>query len=297
MEIALLLAPDFALIALGALAVRIAKWETSFWEPLEKLTYFVLFPALLFYSNAKSTLDAATAVPLLAGLGLTIVGAIALALIGRWLLRPRVDVFAATFQCAFRFNAYIALSLVGRLYGDAGLAFMALAIGVGIPVTNLISIWGLAQGGSIGIVRAFIGNPLVISSAAGIVWGAAGWPIPEAAAIVCNRCGGAALVLGLLTVGAALRFDSAREFGTYPIYILVVKLVGTPAIAWLLIPPLGLTGAAAAALLLFTASPCPSNAYVLAARLGGNGRVVALVVSASILLSVLSLPPWIATLR
>lgn len=297
MEIVTLLMPDFALIAIGFLAARIGRWGPTFWEPLEKLTYYILFPTLLFYSNAKARIDLATTVPLIGALIATIAGAVMLALAGRTLLRPRTDVFASCFQCAFRCNAYIALSIAGRLHGDTGLALMAIVIGIGVPLTNLIAIWGLAQGQSIGILRATITNPLIIACAAGIAYGATGAPIAEPVAIVCNRFGGAALVLGLLSVGAALRFESPRAHGSYAPFVLGVKPVGVPAIAWLLLPAFGLTGAGAMAVLLFAATPCPSNAYVLAVRLGGNGRVVALVVSASIVLSALTLPFWIARLE
>jgi predicted permease len=45
---ALLLLPDFALIALGVALLRCGWLAPDFWSGLEKLVYFVLFPALLF---------------------------------------------------------------------------------------------------------------------------------------------------------------------------------------------------------------------------------------------------------
>ena len=50
MSVALLLLPDFLLIAGGALLKRVRGFEPAFWSGLERLVYFVLFPALLFRS-------------------------------------------------------------------------------------------------------------------------------------------------------------------------------------------------------------------------------------------------------
>jgi malonate transporter and related proteins len=53
---ALLLLPDFLLIALGAALRRVRMFEPPFWRGLERFVYFVLFPALLFRALATSTM-------------------------------------------------------------------------------------------------------------------------------------------------------------------------------------------------------------------------------------------------
>ena len=53
---ALLLLPDFLLIALGAGLRRVRIFEAPFWRGLERFVYFVLFPALLFRALATSTI-------------------------------------------------------------------------------------------------------------------------------------------------------------------------------------------------------------------------------------------------
>jgi len=52
-----LLAPDFALIALGALLMRYGRFDTGFWIGVERLVYFILFPALLFHSIVRTPFD------------------------------------------------------------------------------------------------------------------------------------------------------------------------------------------------------------------------------------------------
>ena len=60
MSIVNILLPDFSLILFGALLIRITNWGREFWTGLEKLIYFVLFPALLFYSTSHAPLDFGT---------------------------------------------------------------------------------------------------------------------------------------------------------------------------------------------------------------------------------------------
>ena len=54
MSSVLLLLPDFALILLGFGLRRAMHLGDHFWVGLEKLIYFVLFPALLFHAIART---------------------------------------------------------------------------------------------------------------------------------------------------------------------------------------------------------------------------------------------------
>ena len=60
MQTALLILPNFVLILVGLALARGFDYGRGFWEGLEKLVYFVLFPALLLRSLAVSTLDLAS---------------------------------------------------------------------------------------------------------------------------------------------------------------------------------------------------------------------------------------------
>jgi predicted permease len=137
---ALLLFPDFALILLGIALRRWFEESTDFWAGLERLIYYVLFPALLFMANARARIDFAAAAPMLAsGVAATVAG-MALAWLARPMFQPPAPTFAGGFQCAFRFNSYLGLALIGQLHGDAGLARMSLMLGIAIPLVNVVAI-------------------------------------------------------------------------------------------------------------------------------------------------------------
>ena len=87
---ALLLLPDFLLIALGAVLRRFAMFDPPFWRGLERFVYFVLFPALLFRALATSSLAPGDASRLVVVGVLFTVAGMALSALARPLLRlPR----------------------------------------------------------------------------------------------------------------------------------------------------------------------------------------------------------------
>jgi len=293
MSAALLILPDFALIAAGFVLARVMRLEPAFWAGAEKLTYYVLFPALLFYSNARRPLDLGEASPFLATVLAAIAAGMALGLAGRALFRPSPAVFGAGFQCCFRYNSYMGLALGSRLGADSGLGLMALAIGVAVPVVNVAAVWGLARGNARSVAGEIARNPLVISCVAGIAWGALRLPLPEPVSVMASRLGAAALVTGLLCIGAALSPRVPRDTAGYVTFVLVVKLLALPCVAWVAGRALQLPPEAFRMAVAFAALPTAPAAYILTVRLGGDGRTAAALVTLSVIASLVTLPSWI----
>ena len=76
---------------------------------------------------------------------------------------------------------------------------------------------------------------------------------------------------------------------------LPITLAGLlPAVALVLVHVLGLQGMQARVLLLCAALPTATNAYVLAVRMGGDGRTAAVQVTLGTLASMATLPMWMA---
>src|SRR6476619_1020172 len=204
---ALLLLPDFLLIALGAVLRRFAMFDAPFWRGLERFVYFVLFPALLFRALATSSLARGDASRLVVVGVLFTVAGMGLSAIARPLLQLPQATFAACFQCAFRFNTYIALAAASRLAGTEGVAAISLLIGVLVPIVNVAAVAMLARDrGRKAVWLAIARNPLVIACAAGLGWNAAGFALPALFSAVLQLLASAALPLGLIAAGAGLEF-------------------------------------------------------------------------------------------
>ncbi|MDO9601732.1 MAG: AEC family transporter [Rhodocyclaceae bacterium] len=295
MNTVLTLLPDFALILLGFGLRRWMALGDHFWTGLEKLIYFVLFPALLFNAITKTPLSSA-AIPLI-GVGATaMLGAMLLALLARPLFALTPISFASQFQCAFRFNSYIGLAVAAKLHGAAGIAAMGLLAGGMVPLANLAAVWMLARHGEMSVWRELAKNPLLLATLAALAWNLAGLSLPAPAGQFLGRLAEAAIALGLLAVGAALRLRGtlgATGRGAAA-YFLGIKLLAMPAIALAAALYSGLEGIHFDIALAFAALPTASSAYILAQRMGGDGPRVAWLISASTLLGMLTLPLWLA---
>jgi hypothetical protein len=296
MNIATILIPDFALILLGFLLKRYAAYGDDFWSGLEKLVYYVLFPALLFYSVSRTPFDfAATGKLLQVALG-AIAAGIALGWLAKPLFKSAHMIFESGVQTAFRFNSYVALAAASRLAGDEGTSLMALVIGFGVPICNMAAVHALVHRSG-GLLKEIVRNPLIVATAGGILFNIAGLHHPELLSATLSRLGNASIALGLIAVGAGLQWSGLHESKGIAAYFLAVKLLALPMVGyalgrWLELPPLQLQIA-----VTFCALPTASSAYVLAARMGGNGPFVAFLISASTVISVITLPVWLALTR
>ncbi len=297
MSVALLLVPDFALILLGWLLKRYARFELGFWTGLERMVYFVLFPSLLFTSTATAKLDFdATAGVVGTALAAVFTGVL-LGYLARPLFKPPSAVFASGVQCAFRFNSYVALALAGRLGGSDGIALMAVALGVCVPIANAFAVYALARHNDSGVLREMVRNPLIVATVAGLIVNVAGVHLFEPILATLLRLGNASIALGLIAVGAGLRLGGAIAERPTLAWFTAVKLVAAPAVVLALVTQFRLPPLQREIAVLFAALPSASSAYILAVRMGGDGAVVAFIVSASTVLSVVTLPLWIAAVR
>jgi len=293
----LLLLPDFLLILLGWLVCRFTALDRPVWEAAERLVYYLLFPVLLFNSIVKSPLHAGEAASLaLAGVGSSAVGIVLALAIGRW---PGVDrrLHASGAQTAFRFSSYIALALSERLLGAQGLAWMALLVALSVPLVNIAAVWPLARHGGHSYLREIARNPLIIATVAGLVANAAGLRFGDAVATTLQRIGVAALPVGLMAVGAGLGFGALKAAPGLATALLAIRHVVLPVVALGLTMLLSLPPAQATIVVLFASLPTASSAYVLAARMGGDGSFVAGIVTVSTLLGMISIPLWLAVLQ
>ncbi|MDQ5902736.1 MAG: malonate transporter, partial [Pseudomonadota bacterium] len=203
-------------------------------------------------------------------------------------------VFASIFQCGYRFNSYIGLAAAGLLFGTPGIAALGLIIGVAVPFANLSSVWMLARHGETGVWREIGRNPLIWATLAGLILNLAGFEPPQPLGIFLGRLADATVALGLLTVGAALRLQGQAGVLGASIYLSVVKLMALPLLAVIIGKAVGLTGIYYGVAILFASLPTASSAYILAMRMGGDGRSVAWIISATTLASMLTMPLWAA---
>ncbi|HEX6361450.1 MAG TPA: AEC family transporter [Albitalea sp.] len=290
MSHALLLLPDFLLIIVGFVVCNYTALNRPVWESTERLVYYLLFPVLLFNSIVRAPLQPASMLNLAAcGIAVVALGVALAYAVGRL---PGVDprMHASGAQVAFRFNSYVALALAERMGGAEGVAAIALIVSLAVPICNVAAVWPLARHGGHGYLRELARNPLIVSTLAGLAANMLGVRFPDPVATTLHRIGLAALPLGLMAVGAGLRFGALRDAPRLAAALLSIRHLLLPAagiaLAWL-VP---LTPIQRTVVVAFAAMPTASSCYVLAARLGGHASFVAGLVTVSTLLGMLSVP-------
>ena len=272
-----LLLPDFSLIFLGYLICRYTALNRSVWQPVESLVYYLLFPVLLFQSIVKSPMDIGAASGLIGAGMLSGVIGIALAYsLPHWpWVGKHIDVrdHAASAQVAFRFNSFIGLAIAERLAGTQGLLMIAVLIGVCVPLFNVAAVWPMARHGQHSFARELLRNPLIIATASGLAANLLGFQIPEWAVPTVSRISSASLALGLMAAGAGLQFGLLTRGKTLSVSVLAIRHLVQPLVAFGMARMFGLDAVQTTVLLAFAALPTASTCYVLAARMGYNGRM------------------------
>ena len=180
------LAPVFLLIVFGYGLGRGGFPGDGFWPHLERLIFFVLFPALLIDSLATAELGALDVGPLAAALIAAVLAVAALVMALRPVLKVDGPAFASIFMGATRFNTYVGIAAAGALYGASGLTVAALAIAVLVPLVNVLSVLMLVAvappgDGARRWSRALwesVRNPLILGSVAGIALNILGLGLP-----------------------------------------------------------------------------------------------------------------------
>lgn len=290
------LAPTFLLIALGYVvrATRIATADAM--GMVNRFGYFVLYPAFLFTLISQANLDAADAGPFLIGLLGGVLSLMLVALSTRFLFRDDGPAFTSVFQGAVRWNGFVLIASAAGIYGQAGLELIGLAFGPLVLLTNVICVvvlarWGAARANNWrAIADQIIANPLILSCAAGLIANVAGLrtlgPVTEA----LNLLGPAAMPIALVCVGAGLDFRALRDAGSKVATSTALKLLAAPVLLWGGVTLAGGGPLAAAVAAGIGATPAAASGYTLAREMGGDPKLIAAIITATTLVSALTLP-------
>jgi malonate transporter and related proteins len=292
------LAVLFGLIALGWI-LRRAQWvEDGFWRPAERLTYLLLFPALLVRSLANADLAAMPTFRIAAALAVSILLVAGLLYLARRVVASDGPAFSSVFQGALRYNTYIALGVVvGSARADL-LPLAAIAIVVMIPLLNILSVVVLMQHGDNEAKRNVLvelaRNPLIVSCVIGIALSLSGIGLAAPVDRMLDVLGQASLGLALLAIGAGLSLGAVRGHTREIVLASVLKLMVMPAVTALVLVLLGVHGAPAAIAILFQAVPTATSSYILARQMGGDADLMAGIITVQTICAALTLPVVLA---
>ncbi|WP_392353556.1 AEC family transporter [Brevundimonas sp. LF-1] len=201
------------------------------------------------------------------------------------------------FQGMIRWNSFVFLPVVQATFGPEGVGLAAVVIAAMIPVSNILSVivlakWGADQRGASpkALFRAMMSNPILLACLLGLALNFSGAPKPPGVAETLQLLGSAALPLGLIVAGAGLSFRELARTRVTVGAVVVVKMIVTPLAMWQLARLYGGDEMAQGIALLCGAAPGAASAYVLARQMGGDAPLMAGIIAATTVFSVIGIP-------
>ena len=299
------LIPVFLIILLGFALKRAPVFNDAAWRGFENLCYFVLFPILLVKTLATAQLGGTEVLRFSASLLFAIFTMSTLLLLAYPLLNRRFGVSPAAFtsilQGTTRWHGFIALSIVGLLYGDEGVTFMAITMAVIIPPLNIINVAALARFGTArsnykDVFGKLLRNPFIVACAVGAFLNLTGIGLPGPLYNLFDILGGGALGLGLLTVGAGLQVGHVLGHRVQVAFGTSLRLLGMPLLMFTGCWIFGVEGLPRTVAVIAGAVPTAASAYILARQMGGDHDLMANLISVQVLAATLTLPAmiWLA---
>ncbi|WP_240789571.1 AEC family transporter [Pseudooceanicola onchidii] len=292
----LALIPDFALIVLGVVMRR--QLAAAVWQGIDRLNYLLLFPALVFLATLGRV--PTTADLLLIGPGVWAIMGLGLTL--AWLARPlgpdRFLDFAGMWQCSWRFNTALGFVCI-QGFPDEYRAILSIAIGLAVPVANILAVAGLSRGNAMSFghtVKQILLNPFFLASFLGISLSIAGLRPPDLVLAPLDRLSDAALPIAMISIGAALRLEALAKLDLFKLAINVIRLVILPTVTFAVTGLIGMDTPYRTVLVIFAALPSASAAHVLASVFGADREAVATVIAQTTFLGCATLPFWLMML-
>jgi len=301
LQIILALVPVFALLMMGFFARRHGFPGEGFWAPAERLTYYLLFPALLINSLSQASLSGAESLRIVLAVLLLLALVSSLCFLLKKPLGGSFAAYTSFYQGSMRFNTFVALATTSALLSAAGLVVAAIIAAVMIPVLNILCVLVFASekglvSNLLPTLRALVTNPLILACFAGVLVNQLGG-LPAILSSTLGLLGQMALPLGLLSVGAALNLGALRASGRILYISSAIKLLLFPLVAWGVAHVLQLSELASQVLIIFAAMPTASSAYILARQLGGDAPLMAAIITAQTLFAMLTIPLVLLFLR
>ncbi len=296
----LALLPVFIVILIGFGLRRFGVIQDEQWQALDRLCYFVLFPAIIFKEIAAADFSTVPVFQMALAMMLAVLAMFGLLLVFH---RPIMTVlridgpqFTSLVQGASRWHTFIAFAIVPIQFGPKALSLAAVSAAAMTPLLNIVCVIILsrfAQSARLKpstIALSIIRNPFVVSSLGGVAWQVSGLSLPLMGLQVLDMIGRGALGLALLTVGAGLKLGEAMSAWPPLAAATILKLLAMPLMMAATLMLMGVTGDAFAVALLCGAVPTGSGAYVLARQMGGDAPMVANILTLQVVAAAITIP-------
>jgi malonate transporter len=302
------LAPVFALIATGYLAVRYRLYPRSGVGALVAFCNNFATPCLLFEAMWASDFGAifnpSVIVPYYIG---ALVSLFLGSLIAMRVFKARPgESISSGFAAMFTNTVLVGIPVLSRAYGEESLptAFSIIAFHAPVLITLAMLVMELVRRDGEPIAKALVNasirivsNPLLWGVVLGIAANILNLPRIEPAEAFLDMMSAAVVPAALFGLGGALNEYRFAENWLHALVMSLLKLISQPLIAWfLMVPILKVDIEIARYAILLAAMPAGINVYVFATYYNRGANVAANTVLISTVLSALTITGWLYVL-
>jgi malate permease and related proteins len=302
MNIATTIIPIFAVITLGWF-VRIKGFiQPEFLDPANRLVYYLAIPAMIFHEISKASLRTQFDVTVILITLLSVLTVFAVAWCVGFFWRIRSGELGTFIQASFHGNlGYIGLAVAYYSLGNDGFVRASIIAGFIMILQNLLAVVALQFNSDDSspsknkrdAVLRILGNPVILSALAGILFSATGLKLPLVIGRSLDILSGLALPMALILIGASLSFELMQ--------LRMVRILSSSFLKLILLPGLGfilyrlfdiklhdyLPG------LILLASPTATLTYVMAKEMNGDTDFAVAALSSCTILSAATFSIWL----
>jgi malonate transporter len=290
-----LVLPVFLVISLGKFLQLTLVRTGDAWDSINKISYWVLFPAFLFFETSKLDTSNPNVLDYAFSLVAGFVAAMTFAYLSGRLVGADRPTLTSIIQGAGRHNTFIGLAVAGQLFGEFGSSIGIVATAALVPLSNVVVVIVLAsmlnrEAGVRNVIYEILRNPIILSIAAGLVFNAIDLDRDFILYQLTGLLGRATLPVLLLVIGANLRVGDLKTSAGPVIQSLLAKMVVFPITTYVLCRFTGLSTDMMVIALIFAMCPTSPASFPLARQLGGNAPLMATIISVQTAVSVIAIP-------
>lgn len=288
--------PMGLLMLLGASARRMGVVDRPTMRSVDKLTFRVFMPVLLFKNIYETDLTQSVAPKeaLFVILALTaVIFPIALLLPPR-VVKDRAQA-ASIGQAMIRTNYILfGIAVAESLFGEGNIGPVALLGAIVVPLTNALSVIVL-EIGRCGraepkkLLLSILKNPMVLATLAALAAMALPFRIPELLWDVVRDVAGVTTTISFISLGVSLDLGQVRENRRPLLFGLALRMGLVPLVFLPLSVALGFRGQSLCGLMVLFAAPTAVASYPMAVAMGADGPLAGQLVCAGTVLSVFTM--------
>ncbi|MBW6410459.1 AEC family transporter [Clostridium weizhouense] len=291
--------PLFITITLGYFIRKINLFDDHTLKIMNKVTFKVFLPLLLFFNVYKTNLKGVFNLKLVIfAPSIILVSCISMCFIIP-IIEKENRKRGVLVQAIFRSNFVLfGLPVTLSLFGDENAGVPSLLIAIIVPMFNFLAVIVLEifRGGKINLketIKGIITNPLIVSSLLGIVFMLNGIRLPNVIEKTISDLSKVATPLALVVLGGSFKVNKIKGYTKQLIIGILGRLVVIPSIFVPIAIILGFRKIELATIMIMLAAPTAVSSFTMAEQMDGDSELAGQLVVFTSAFAVISIFLWV----